>query len=279
MDWRLKALIQFTFAHLPFGERLNHWAQTANGQFSDAAMRRSLRAQHRYLSALNERFPLAGKTVLEIGPGWAGIGVVLLSSFGVGRIYGVDHQPHLRLDLLRRTAKVARSLGIEVPEIRSLEDLRLIYLAPGDAARTGLKDKSVDVVYSYGVLEHIPRAALEVICKETVRILHPGGRACHNIGLHDHFHSAGLGNGVNFLRYPEWLWNFVCGNAILYHNRLRLPHYLEMFERHGLTPVWQERELLELNIKALRAIKVDHAFEGMSETDLATSHLFVDLVT
>jgi len=97
--------------------------------------------------------------------------------------------------------------------------------------------------------------------------------------LHDHFQNAGLGNGVNFLRYPEWLWGFFCYNAILYYNRLRLPHFLELIEKAGLHVIWQDRELRQLNLDALRGLKVDVAFAGLSDEDLAASHLYVDLAS
>jgi SAM-dependent methyltransferase len=277
VHWKLKALIQFAFAHLPGGERLNHAAQLARGTFGDDFMRSELEVHARYLRALDGRFPLAGRTVVEIGPGWAGLGTLLLATFGVERIYAIDHRPHLRLPLMQRAAAAARSIGLAVPRFTALEDLGITYLAPGDAAATGLSAHSVDLVYSHGVLEHIPREALSAIASETRRILKPGGRACHTIGLHDHFHSAGLGNGVNFLRYSRRRWNFMCGNAINYHNRLRLPEYIELFADAGLTPAWMDRELLDLNLAALRQLKVHRDFERFSEEELAASHLFVDL--
>lgn len=299
MDWRIKAAIQFALAHLPYGEQLNHIAQRANGSFSPRVLLREMIIQAAYIRRLNQRFPLTGKTVLEIGPGWAASGTLSLALFGVERVYAFDHQKHFRLPLIQRLAdaclqnidSVAAETEIDPDSLRErlwriasartldscLDAMHVAYCAPADAARTGLSRASVDMVYSYGVLEHIPLKALEAIMLETARILKPGGRACHNIGLHDHFHSAGLGNGVNFLRYSERRWNFI-STHLNYHNRLRLPQYLSMFSRHGLLPVWQERELLDLNINALRKLCVHPQFSRFSEHDLAASHLFVDLV-
>lgn len=300
MKWKLKALAQFVIAHLPFGERLNHLAQLARGSFSPASQIRELLIQADYLRRLNERFPLAGTIVLEIGPGWRGTGTLTLYLFGVARIHAIDHQRHLRLPLmrglieqgLRNIDQLSVATGITgdrlIRRLRRIADcttldalldvMNVTYHAPGDATRSGLADRSVDLIYSYGVLEHIPTSALEAIAAESVRILKASGRACHNIGLHDHFHTAGLGNGVNFLRYPEWKWAFFCHNKLLYHNRLRLPHYLEMFQRHGFKVAWMERELLEVNLAELKKLRVDKAFAHLSAEDLAASHLYVDLV-
>jgi hypothetical protein len=299
MPWQVKALIQFVFAHVPFGERLNHLSQIANGSYSDASQLRVLLTQLSYIRRLNDRFSLPGKTVVEIGPGWQGTGTLALALFEVKRIYAFDNQPHLRLPLILRlvrtclnnTGELSEQSGIPEEKLSSilralsvastlgevLSLMNVTYVAPGDAGATGLTDSSVDMVFSYGVLEHISMDGLNAIARETARILKPSGRVCHNIGLHDHFHNAGLGNGVNFLRYPEWLWAFFCYNKILYHNRLRLPHYLQLFEQHGLRPTWMDTELLQLNLDAQRAIKVNERFAGLTETELATSHLYVDL--
>lgn len=292
MNWKFKAAVQWGFAHLPYGEHLNHLAQIARGSFSPDVQLRELLIQLRYLRRLNDRFPLAGKVAVEIGPGWQGLGILSLHLFGCARIIAIDQEPHIRWSLLSRLMEVCRSNWNEICDVtgmrfkplgkftslnHALSSMSVQYLAPGNAAATGLSRASVDLVYSYGVLEHISPKALEAICEETARILKPTGRACHNIGLHDHFHDAGIGNGVNFLRYSERQWNALCGNRITYHNRLRLPQYLGIFSAHGLTPLWSERELLDSNLAALRSLRVNERFAGMSSEDLATSHLYIDL--
>src|SRR5215469_14412904 len=100
MPWQLKALVQLVFAHVPFGERLNHVAQLANGSFSRRIALREFLIQLRYVSALNARFPLAGITAIEIGPGWQGVGTLALALMGV-KTYAFDVQRHLRARLLR----------------------------------------------------------------------------------------------------------------------------------------------------------------------------------
>ncbi|ABC62501.1 hypothetical protein ELI_02045 [Erythrobacter litoralis HTCC2594] len=283
----MKRSIQFIMAHLPFGEHLNHIAQKAAGSFSPEAQLWSLVAQAGYLRALDERHPLEGATVVEIGPGWQGLGTLLLHLFGAAKIIAFDHQPHFRrrlFDSLVETAEasieaLSNASGIDRAALaRRLGDFPdLDYRAPGDAAVTGLPDASIDLVYSYGVLEHIDRPDLEAIARETARILKPTGRAAHNIGLHDHFASAGLGNGVNFLRYSKRRWNFWNRNAILNHNRMRLPDYFELFADAGLCPVWSQRELRSENLEALRSLRIHSDFRHFGVEDLAASHLYIDL--
>ncbi|SEH18875.1 Methyltransferase domain-containing protein [Sphingopyxis sp. YR583] len=296
--WKAKAFAQWTLSHLPFGETLNHSLQRARGAFNDTNRLQVLVSQAGYLRALNGRFPLAGKSVVEIGPGWQGVGTLLLHLFGAGRIIAYDHQPHLRLIMMQGLAavasdhvdKIAAASGLTSTSIKdktdriaacaSLDELFKVmhvdYRAPADAAATGLPDHSVDLVYSYGVLEHIDAASLRAIFVESSRILSPEGRSSHNIGLHDHFQSAGCGNGVNFLRYSQGTWDFWCGNAMLYHNRLRAPDYLTMLASLGAETIWQDRELTDANIAAVKNMPIHPDFQRYSTDDLAASHLYVD---
>ena len=61
------------------------------------------------------------------------------------------------------------------------------YLAPADAASTGIASGSVDYHTSRVVLEHIPPKALKHIVAEALRIVRPGGLLLHRIDYSDHF--------------------------------------------------------------------------------------------
>lgn len=113
---------------------------------------------------------------------------------------------------------------------------------------------------------------------ESRRILADGGRAYHNIGLHDHFCGWGVENAVDFLRYSDFVWRLIAGNPLAYHNRLREPDYFDLFERCGLKPVWHERTLLQRDLDALQALRIDGKFARYSAEQNAASELFVDLV-
>ena len=298
--WRIKVLVQFVLAHVPYGEAVNFALQERRGAYSGAALLRSFLVQAEHVRRLNSRHPLAGATVVEIGPGWKGLGLVVLSLFGVERVHSFDHVPHLRFDIMRRlidiaagnldAASEASGLARDVlaERLRLLQastdlpglltSLRVDYHAPADAGCSGLPDRSVDLVYSYGVLEHVPERGLHAITAECARILKPTGRAFHNIGMHDHYEGVGgLAHGVNFLRYPEWAWKLLVDNRIAYHNRLRLPAFLKIFDDHGATVAWSDTELLAKNLQALDGLPVDRLFAGLTPAELATSHLYVDL--
>jgi SAM-dependent methyltransferase len=287
MKWQVKALIQRFFGFLPYGERLNHMAQKALGSHSARAHLRNFNNQMAKVEQLNERFPLAGKTVMEIGTGWNGLGTIIFAIKGVAALHTYDHIRHLRWDVMQEMFRViaenrpeyrdrALALGA-LPSLNAfLEHTNTHYMAPGDAARTGLPDKSVDLVYSYGVLEHVPKRALEAMTYESRRILRPDGIAYHRIGLHDHFKSIDdtISNS-NFLKYSEWQWALIT-NGLSAHNRLRNTHYVEMFEKAGGVILHREEELFPEDIAAVRNMRVK-VFKDMTIEELATSHIDVDV--
>ena len=101
---------------------------------------------------------MAGGTALELGCG-RGAGVeVILDRFGADRVIGVDLDPRMITKARRRLA--ARSGRVE--------------LYVGDAEATGLADGSVDAVFDFAIIHHVPdwRAAVA----EVARVLRPGGR-------------------------------------------------------------------------------------------------------
>lgn len=101
-----------------------------------------------------ERF--AGKHVLEIG---IGQGTDMMQFAQAGAIcHGVDiTENHLKLTALNATLR-----GVEVD------------LHEADATRLPFADNSIDCVYSFGVLHHIPE--IDQVVREIHRVLKPGGQ-------------------------------------------------------------------------------------------------------
>ncbi|MBI5189483.1 MAG: class I SAM-dependent methyltransferase [Nitrospirae bacterium] len=102
------------------------------------------------------RLPIEGKTVLEVGCG-PGLDTVQLAS-RAGRVVGVDLSTN---SLAAARCNVERSGAGNVS------------LVMGDAECLPVKDGSVDVVFSYGVLHHTPDIGRAV--KDIHRALRKGG--------------------------------------------------------------------------------------------------------
>lgn len=121
----------------------------------------------------------AGQHVLEIG---IGQGTDMMQFARAGALcHGVD----ITANHLTLTAEHARLRGIEVD------------LHEADATRLPFPDNSLDCVYSFGVLHHIPE--IDQVVGEIRRVLKPGGRvmiALYHKWSAFHLFSKLLANGL-----------------------------------------------------------------------------------
>ena len=106
------------------------------------------------------RWPLpaaSGQIVLDVGCSW-GRWSVAAARAGFAPI-GLD----VHIDALAAAGRVSRQLGVRANFVC------------GDVEALPLRAKSVDVVFSYSVLQHIARVKVAHFFEETARVLKPGG--------------------------------------------------------------------------------------------------------
>jgi hypothetical protein len=123
-------------------------------------------------------------------------------------------------------------------------------------------------LYSKSVLEHIKLNKLDQALKEQYRIIKRGGYALHIIDLRDHLHIRGdnevVGDWLDALRYPEWLFNALTSNRRAYINRIRANEWRRLFIKSGFEIVaWNERHE-ELH-KEFSPAKLSSRFRNMDE--------------
>jgi len=166
----------------------------------------------------------------------------------------------------------------ELPE-KFLSEANIQYLAPADAANTGLPDESVDYHISTTVFEHIPRQDIERILKEAKRILKKDGMAVHFIDLSDHFqHQDKSITGINFLRYSDEEWDKIAGNEFAYCNRLRVSDYFGLFREAGFDMCRKEAlEDKEAKESLTDGVQIDEKFHEYSVNDFCVTELRVAL--
>jgi len=190
----------------------------------------------------------------------------------IRRIFG-DHLDGQRLDhVLRMDLTTCRPLAT------ILEELRIQYIAPGDASRLPLQEESIDYHISYTVFEHIPPVVLAAILREGLRISRPRALFVHKIDYSDHFaHSDGHITLVNFLRYGDRSWRLFAGNRYMYMNRLRHRDHLEIFQRSGLTVVSAEPTVDSRSLDALYSgqLRPHQRFQSYAPEELATTEAWI----
>lgn len=201
--------------------------------YFDAVARDRYRQQpwmHEYFRY--ERF--AGQHVLEIG---IGQGTDMMQFAQAGAIcHGVDiTQNHLKLTALNATLR-----GIEVD------------LHEADATRLPFADNSLDCVYSFGVLHHIPE--IDQVVREIHRVLKPGGKVM--IALYHKwsaFHlfwkllANGLRNGWLFTKGYQGLLATIEKGA----DGVQVKPYVRLFSRRELQALMRDFHQEDVSVHQL----------------------------
>jgi len=259
MSWKLKAHTLAVLSRLPAGRSLYHFLQKCAGT-NRLNVRRDLdRAFELVDLTYQAQGSIQESVCLEVGTGWRPFVPFVLALGGARQVFTLDINPWLTLDYAVETWK---SLELFIPEIagvcrlpehevwdryqsvprrvRTLQELlaplNVTYHYPGDARATGLPDRSVDLVVSSNVLEHIPREIQLDIHRESSRVLRPQGLAVHRFNPQDHYATVDARiSHANFLRFSAREWHWLGGSGLAYHNRLRSRDYRELFEAAGLS--------------------------------------------
>jgi SAM-dependent methyltransferase len=171
-----------------------------------------------------------------------------------------------------RFAALVNYVGRNKTKVKEILELcHIDYIAPADAARTGLPDKSVDFHVSHFAFEHIPPETLKAILSEGARIIKPGGLFINSVDYQDHFavYTKTI-NRLNFLRYSEDEWRKYNSNKYTYVNRLRHVDFIRLFEELGHEIVYTEASKDESIKKLLDdGIELNEKYRAMSKDMLS----------
>jgi SAM-dependent methyltransferase len=291
MPWQLKFLRSTAFALLPGGS----WLRAIKRKLIPYAVQLDPETLENAFEmiAMLEGVGLhpRGRVMLEVGSGWWPTIPLLMRLAGARRIYLVDTQRLLDVQLLRgiagkvreRADTIADRLGADRAHVRAtlecpadaqlgdlLEHFGFVYLAPADATALTLEDGSIDVAISRAVLEHIPAATLARIFAELRRVLNKDGGMCHIVDNSDHWsHADARLSRINFLRYSESRWRWFAINPLDYQNRLRHSDYLHLAQRAGFRIV-EDRSVPDARaLDELMQLRIDRAFATYGADDLA----------
>ncbi len=132
---------------------VNDWVVNTNGNLYRGARGRL----KRYPIPVWPLAPAADKIVVDVGCGWGrwSVAAARAGFFPVG----LD----VHIDALAAAKRVSRQLGAETAQVC------------GDIEALPFRSGSVDVVFSYSVLQHIDRTKVMRFFAEAARVLKPGG--------------------------------------------------------------------------------------------------------
>jgi SAM-dependent methyltransferase len=237
MAWWMKLSAKLLLARLPIPYAW--WREM--GLFKHGQMDRveyALKIFRYHTGQATEQTGVAGKTLLELGPGDSILSGLIAHAQGATQTYLVDVGDHATKDMAfyQKAAAALQTEGLPMPEPTAFinhkslcQAIRTTYLTHGLEDLRRIPTASVDVVWSHSVLEHIRLHEFAALMVELKRILKPGAMASHNIDYQDH-----LAHALNNLRFPEWLWESAFfADSGFYTNRIPMPRMVVAMEQAG----------------------------------------------
>ncbi|HUB91328.1 MAG TPA: hypothetical protein VMA74_16515 [Dyella sp.] len=306
MYWKTKATLQNAVSRLPSESSYAtyYWLQRHFGGLRNINPMARLRAgieTWRQIEKLG-REP-ANRTFFEVGTGRVPMTPLAYWLMGAKKVITIDLNPYLKTELTQEclqyiaehVEETEAAFGAQLDRkrfdtllyfqrqdcfrLQHLLDLcHISYIAPGDAARTGLNPASIDFHTSFNVFEHIPRHVLAAILSEGNRIISDTGLFVHRVDYSDHFsHSDTHISPINFLQYSDAQWDRYAGNRYMYMNRLRHDDFLALFEAAGHTVLATEPTVDETSLTLLREgmLGIDERFAGKTAEVLATTESWI----
>ncbi len=274
ISWWAKIAAKIVLSRLPLGYRA--WARL--GLFRHGRSDRDAAVPvAQYEQVRNQALEATGqepRRVLELGPGDA-LGTLLAGAARGTTAYTLmDADDYATRDMAayRAIAAYLAEQGRPVPQARfedreaMLASLGGRYLTGGVPSLAAMADGSVDLSFSYAVMEHVPHADMPALFRELHRLTAPGGVGIHFVDLSDH-----LGGGLNSLRFSEALWEarWFATRSGFYTNRLREHEILMLAREAGFSVAVLDRRrfaTLPLPRASLAA-----PFQDMSDAQLSVA--------
>jgi len=296
--WLIKTAIQHAISVLPYRQQWNRLFQKFGGtnslELGTGMFERRLEHTRTHLEHFLERQskPPTSFAALELGTGWFPTMAVGLYLCGASEVWTIDIDPLLKRPQMRRMLalffeyQARNELQKHLPQLRAERFARLRELAPlveqespeaflerlnihvmvRDAQKTGLPPNSVDLMFSTGVLEYIPRPVLHGILGEFRRLCTQRAVMSHWISMIDQFSYFDRSiTPFNYLRYTSRQWHYL-NSPLIWQNRLRISDYRKLL---GETGYEITRELnTSGSSEDLQRFPLAPEFQGYSKADL-----------
>lgn len=293
MHWKVKAVVQTVFSHLPAGESLNYLCQKRifrNLPLDEPTFLATVASARSHVRNLgcHGRIAIDQARFYEFGADKDLVIPLVSYCLGVNDQVLVDIRRLVRdelvVDTLRRLAGDINREFLRSPQAalttacldQRLATLGISYRAPCDARSTGLAGASIDYITSTSTLEHIAETDIRLILRECRRILSPDGLLGLLVDYQDHYSYADNSiSAFNFLTYQDDEWSR-WSPALQFQNRLRHSDYLALYDEEGFEVIADEPSGAD-DVQIVRQLGVARRFKEHREDDLATRSPLVAL--
>ena len=237
MNHRIKSFVFKVLEKLPktVGDSIYHGLQRVNAKSIGDEFNFQLGTINQFVAEMAKlKLSFTNKKLIEIGSGWLPVlPYELIFRCGAQRVLTFDINEHYQNATIREFNNFCRSQYPKASlSIQTLPEL-VQYFPNMNILNATIESDSMDVMTSRNVLEHIPPRELELIHKQAYQYLKADSFIIHQISPSDHRAYTDTSLSLwDFLKYSHSEWNHI-QTRFDYHNRLRLPDYVNLFNRCG----------------------------------------------
>ncbi|CAA9202824.1 hypothetical protein ACHRVW_05700 [Flavobacterium collinsii] len=287
MNHKLKTILFKTLALLPnkVDDYCYHKIQSSFDKMTLEDRLKSVESTYSRLSkVLNDlNIDLKDKTVFEFGSGWfPGMPYFFKYKLEVKRIATYDINKHFKKEtILKLNGLFSERYGFDViPNFSSKYALPngIEYFPDHNIVTNELPD--IDVVFSRYVLSHMNENDVDILHRKMRAELKKGTYIIHFISPSDlRQHGDSTLSLQDFLQYSKEQWNRI-HTKFDYHNRLRLPQFLEIFKKYNYEIVHLESDSLisgTPKYDLFKKVQLHEDYRKYSDKELTAGNIFVVL--
>ncbi|WP_428231291.1 hypothetical protein [Flavobacterium sp.] len=226
---------------------------------------------------------LKDKIVFEVGSGWfPSMPYFFKYKFEVKRVYTVDINQHFK----KQTVLKLNDLFLKKYNCKVLSNQENPYQLPNGVEYfpnynvVKKKNPDVDIVFSRYVLSHMDANDVDALHKKMKSELKKGSYVIHFISPSDlRQHSDSNLSQQAFLKYSKSEWSKI-HTKFDFHNRLRLPQFLEIFKKYDYEIIHLEYESLSKGTKKydlFKKIELHEDYTKYSDEELTAGNIFLIL--
>lgn len=219
---------------------------------------------------------IEGKKVAELGSGWVPIFPYQLILDGKAtQVDTYDINEHYSTKEVKKLNSYYSSKYTVETESKSKYPLlkNIFYYPKTDICNGDLND--VDLIVSRFVLEHVPPGEITKMHQFMLASLKSGSHILHLISPSDHraYQDSSL-SLQDFLKYSEAEWNQI-QTKFDYHNRLRLPQYLALFQNDFEITFFEHSKINteSESFKKFSKLKIHDDFNNFTDEELMAGNI------
>jgi len=219
--------------------------------------------------------PLAGNNVLEIGSGWLPLMPYLLKiNENINKIYTYDincHYSNNRISKVDSYFNTNNKYNLKYSFKNGFKLPSFIDYSPKENIINSKTPSNITLYFSRFVLEHIPHDDLKKLHEKLFYEMEEDAAILHLISPSDHraYTDTSI-SYYDFLQYSQNDWDRI-QTKFDYHNRLRLPQYLNMFKEIGFKISYLEHDKVakdSLKYKQFKQLKIHLDYQRFSEEEI-----------